>query len=94
MPPQGWPETEQTVKEELRAVPARLILYGKREQGNISSPLDRLGQLPLMPGAVSGNSGGNYFPPLRNQRFEQFDIEKIDDLNFIGTKATNFLCKE
>jgi hypothetical protein len=70
------------------------VFYGKRKQGDVSGPFDRLRHSPLMPGAVSRNARRHNFPSLGNQGFQKFYVKKIDVLDFIGTKPADFLCEQ
>jgi hypothetical protein len=62
----------------------------KRQQGDITSPLDRLGNLALMACAVSGDAAGNNFTPLGNEVAKIAHFLIIDLHRLVSAEAAAF----
>jgi hypothetical protein len=60
---------------------------GNRQQGNVSGPLDGLGYLPLMFGAVAGDPARNNFSPFADEITEGAGIFVIYAYLFVGAEA-------
>jgi len=60
----------------------------KGQQGNVAGALNRLGDLTLMGGTISGDSPRNNLPPLGNKIAEIANFLVIDFQAGVSTKAT------
>jgi len=62
---------------------------GDWQQGNVSCPLDGLGNLSLVLGAVSGNPAWNYLAALSDEIAECAWIFVIDCYLLVGAETAN-----
>lgn len=62
---------------------------GNREKSYVSCPLDCLGDLTLVPGAISGNSPWYYFAPFRNKRTERPRILVVNSYLLVSAKTAD-----
>lgn len=60
------------------------------KQGNLSGPLDGLGELPLMFGAVAVNTHGNDLAAFSEEISQSLDFLVVDLQFFIHTETTHF----
>src|SRR5436190_13638053 len=72
---------------ECRDLPDRF--RDERQHGEMARALDRLYQLPLMPGASAGDSLGNDLPLLRDEPDQPFFILVIDIELIVLAKAAD-----
>ena len=62
---------------------------GYRQQGYVSGPLDGLGYLPLMFGAIAGYPARNDFPTFTDKITESAGVLVIYGYLFIGAETAN-----
>jgi hypothetical protein len=69
--------------------------FGEGQKGDAASPLNRFSHIPLMGGAVPGNSSWNNLSPFRDEIPKQPGILVIDVVDLIGAEAAILLplCK-
>jgi hypothetical protein len=66
------------------------VICGNRQQGNVACPFDRLGDVTLMRGTVSGNPAWHNFAPLGDEETERARLFIIDDKVFLRAETANF----
>src|SRR5512134_760124 len=71
--------------------PLRLFLAGEGNERDVPAPLDRDGDLSLVPGAVAGDASGQNLAPLGNEEPERLDVLVIDEGRFVDAEAAHFL---
>jgi len=75
----------------LPLCPAGLFLAGKGDERDVSAPLHRHGDFPLVPGAIARDASRQDLAALGNEEPQCFDILVIDKGRFIHAEAANFL---
>ena len=79
------------IMRECRSARAGLFLAGKGDERDVSTPLHRYGDFPLMPGTVARDTSRQYLAALGNEEPQCFYILIIDKGCFIHAEAANFL---
>ena len=67
---------------------------GKRHQGEVSGPLDRCRQLPLMASTVTRDTARNNLAPFRDQVPQAPHVFVIDQGQFISAEPTDLLAQK
>ena len=66
-----------------------LVRRQVRQQGHRARPLDRVGQLALVPGATARNATGNDLASLAHEASQTPDVLVVDQVDLVSAELTD-----